>query len=71
MVDELVELLGRVDLTFAVDSAEHPERVGARGGLEEEDEVLVGVPFLGQSHVALEDQVPAMSMTQTVFEVNL
>ena len=58
MVDELVELLDGVDLALAVDAAEDAEGVRPGVGLEEEDEVLVGVPVLRQAHIALEDQVP-------------
>ena len=46
MVDELVELLDGVDLALAVDAAEDAEGVRPGVGLEEEDEVLVGVPLL-------------------------
>ena len=58
VVDELVELLDGVDLALAVDAAEDAESVRPGVGLEEEDEVLVGVPVLRQAHIALEDQVP-------------
>ena len=57
-VDELLELLEGVDVALGVDAAEDAVDVGPGGGVEVEDEVLVGVALLRDAQVGLADDIP-------------